>query len=149
MEDNFVHCRGSPKTVMEEEKKEEQEDEEGDGEKGQEEKDKEEKDKEKKEEKKKKKKSKNNIIINLTATAIVFFKPNSTIYYHTCNFSHIFFLGFSTSSGVPDSQPSTSTRSPGELPVAGMSGSTARGSSLQCDRETSLRDSNNLVCTKE
>jgi hypothetical protein len=37
VEDNFVHYRGSPKTVMEEEEeeeKEEMEDEEGNGEKG-------------------------------------------------------------------------------------------------------------------
>jgi len=71
----------------EEEKVEEEREEEGEEEKEEEE----------------EKNNNTNIMINLTAFAIVFFRLNSTIYYPTCNFSQIFFLGFSTSSGVPAS----------------------------------------------
>lgn len=46
----------------------------------------------------------------------------------TCSFSHTFFFGFSFSSALPDSYPSTKTCSPGDDPSGGSRGSTLLGS---------------------
>lgn len=53
------------------------------------------------------------------------------VFRSSCSFSHTFFFGFSTSSGLPPSYSSTKTLSPGAEPSGGISVSTALGSSLK------------------
>lgn len=61
----------------------------------------------------------------------------------TCNFSQIFFLGLSISSGLPSSKFSTMIRSPGFASSGGINVSTCLGSSLEQKQIKS-----NVKCTR-